>query len=215
MPKNTFFNLSEEKRERIVNSAMDEFANYSFSNASVNRIIKESGIAVGSFYQYFDDLKDLYIHVLKIAAHKKYEYLKLEIEGVDRDDFFQIIRALYRGGIRFALTDKRLFDLSNNILKEKDVSIISEIYNSDVAKETTQFVEELIARAIKRGELRDDISPSLITNIIFSINISIIEDILSRKPDGLNQEDYNDLADIAIDIMLHGIGKKSFSGGSK
>jgi AcrR family transcriptional regulator len=45
MPKQTFFNLPEEKREKIFSAAVDEFAEYGLDNASTNRIVKNSGIA--------------------------------------------------------------------------------------------------------------------------------------------------------------------------
>ena len=53
MPKQTFLNLPEEKRNTIINIAIEEFAEYGLENASTNRIVAKSGISKGSFYQYF------------------------------------------------------------------------------------------------------------------------------------------------------------------
>ena len=39
MPTNTFFNLPIEKKEKIINAAKSEFVEYSFHDASINRII--------------------------------------------------------------------------------------------------------------------------------------------------------------------------------
>ncbi|MCA2000505.1 MAG: TetR/AcrR family transcriptional regulator, partial [Chloroflexi bacterium] len=55
MPKQTFLNLPEEKRQAVVRAAIDEFADYGFEASSVNRIVANSGISKGSFYQYFED----------------------------------------------------------------------------------------------------------------------------------------------------------------
>ena len=65
MPTATFFNLPEEKRNRIFNAAVEEFAGFRFSDASINRIVKAAGIPRGSFYQYFDGKEDLYLHILE------------------------------------------------------------------------------------------------------------------------------------------------------
>ena len=51
MPSQTFFNLSEEKREAIVKVALDEFSRFDYSSASISRIVRKTGIAKGSFYQ--------------------------------------------------------------------------------------------------------------------------------------------------------------------
>ena len=43
MPTNTFFNLPIEKKKKIMNAAKSEFVEYSFYDASINRIIKNAG----------------------------------------------------------------------------------------------------------------------------------------------------------------------------
>ena len=42
MPKETFYRLPDEKRERIMAAAEREFLENSFEAASINRIIKEA-----------------------------------------------------------------------------------------------------------------------------------------------------------------------------
>ena len=49
MPKKTFLNLPDEKRQTIINAAIEEFAEYGLENASTNRIVANSGISKGSF----------------------------------------------------------------------------------------------------------------------------------------------------------------------
>lgn len=60
----TFYNLPAEKRKRIVESALDEFSSFHYDKTSVNRIIRNAGIAKGSFYQYFENKDDLYAYCL-------------------------------------------------------------------------------------------------------------------------------------------------------
>ena len=61
MPKETFLNLPEEKRNRILDAAIQEFAANPYDVASISNIVRKVGIAKGSFYQYFEDKKDLVI----------------------------------------------------------------------------------------------------------------------------------------------------------
>ncbi|MCB0240988.1 MAG: TetR/AcrR family transcriptional regulator, partial [Anaerolineae bacterium] len=75
MPKETFFNLPDDKRSLICDVAIEEFTEYLYDQASVNRIVAKAGIAKGSFYQYFEDKKDLYMYVLQVIAEKKLEYI--------------------------------------------------------------------------------------------------------------------------------------------
>lgn len=65
MPKQTFYNLPEEKRKRLVDAAIDEFTIHSLREASITNIIKQAEIPRGSFYQYFEDLDDLFFYLIK------------------------------------------------------------------------------------------------------------------------------------------------------
>ena len=60
MPKQTFFNLPKEKRDRIIAAAKEVFSKNSYEEASINQIVKLARIPRGSFYQYFEDKDDLY-----------------------------------------------------------------------------------------------------------------------------------------------------------
>ena len=64
MPKETFFNLDEDKRNKIIEAAKVEFTANPLRKSRVSNIIKKASIPRGSFYQYFDDLDDLYYFVI-------------------------------------------------------------------------------------------------------------------------------------------------------
>ena len=67
MPKETFFNLPEAKRQRIIDLALAEFAEKDYDTASISRIVSQAGIAKGSFYQYFENKEDLYTYLLTLG----------------------------------------------------------------------------------------------------------------------------------------------------
>lgn len=64
MPKSTYFSLSDEKRNRVYDACLNEFQTHSFHEAKIMHIVKALDIPRGSFYQYFEDLKDAYFYVL-------------------------------------------------------------------------------------------------------------------------------------------------------
>lgn len=59
MIKQTFHNLSVEKKRRIIKAIIQEIEQKSYEDISINQIVKNAGISRGSFYQYFDDKSDL------------------------------------------------------------------------------------------------------------------------------------------------------------
>lgn len=64
MAKDTFYNLNEEKQDRIFKVLRDEFESKPFNEVTVKSIVEKLSIARGSFYQYFDDLEEAYFDVL-------------------------------------------------------------------------------------------------------------------------------------------------------
>ncbi|MCZ8537934.1 TetR family transcriptional regulator [Paenisporosarcina quisquiliarum] len=64
MPKQTFINLPNDKKETLIHAAMKEFSRAPLFEASISNIVKEAGIPRGSFYQYFEDKEDLYYFLL-------------------------------------------------------------------------------------------------------------------------------------------------------
>ena len=64
MPTETFFRLPEAKRETLLRCARQEFARVPYPDASINRIIRAAGIPRGSFYMYFADKADLFLHLM-------------------------------------------------------------------------------------------------------------------------------------------------------
>lgn len=73
MPKQTFFNLSEDKQQTVLRAAYKEFSTHSIHEALVSNIVKESHISRGSFYKYFNNIEDLYVYLYQQTtkeAHK-------------------------------------------------------------------------------------------------------------------------------------------------
>ena len=121
LPKKTFYNLGEGKKQNITDILLSEFSNKPFSKVSVKTIVERLGIARGSFYQYFEDLKDSYfyildmetydIHILFMKSFKKNEadiYKSLDDFGLDIAEviFKEDVYNLYKN--RFLYWDENL-----------------------------------------------------------------------------------------------------------
>lgn len=90
MPTETFFNLPEEKQDRILKAAKQEFSRVGLNEASIARVIKEADISRGSFYQYFTDKEDLYYYYFQTLKSSGHRYLIQTIEEKAGDLFLGI-----------------------------------------------------------------------------------------------------------------------------
>ena len=102
VPSSTFFHLPEEKRENILRYAREEFSRVPYSDASINRIVRDAGIPRGSFYMYFDDKADLFHYLLSEYSRRIEDRLEVLFTQHHGDlfavlpAFFDYIQADYR-----------------------------------------------------------------------------------------------------------------------
>lgn len=87
MPTETFYKLSEEKKNRIISAAIKEFTRVPIEEVSIKNIVEEAEIARGSFYQYFRSKEDLLDFMLKKDFELMEEFIIQELEKSNGDIF--------------------------------------------------------------------------------------------------------------------------------
>jgi TetR/AcrR family transcriptional regulator len=60
-----FENLNNQKKERIINAALAEFAQKNYDDASTNNIVTTAQIGKGMLFHYFGNKKNLYLYLYK------------------------------------------------------------------------------------------------------------------------------------------------------
>lgn len=116
MPKQTFFNLPDDKRQRITDVVIDEFADNDYANISISRIVARAGIAKGSFYQYFEDKEDLSSYLVELIAEKKAEAFSLDHPDPEHAGIFNYLRWMIANSAAFELSHPRLSRIGYRIL---------------------------------------------------------------------------------------------------
>src|SRR5262245_15186307 len=92
MPKQTFLNLPDDKREAFTAIALEEFAGNDYNTASISKIVEIAGIAKGSVYQYFDDKQDLFMYLLDHANETMLGLIQQLPPPNPAADFFEGLR---------------------------------------------------------------------------------------------------------------------------
>ncbi|MDY0124736.1 MAG: TetR/AcrR family transcriptional regulator [Anaerolineaceae bacterium] len=160
MPKNTFFHLSQQKRELIENAAIEEFADNSLHSASVNAIVNNASIAKGSFYQYFENLEDLYKHILSIVKDRKLELISTLPLPANNLDTFRYLQRLIQIDLAFELKYPRLSMVERRHNFENPIT-------SSIDPETGQRLsgDGRFHAFLSQGVLHDDIATWVDTDL--------------------------------------------------
>jgi AcrR family transcriptional regulator len=184
MPKQTFFNLPADKRETIVNAAVDEFAEYGLENASTNRIVKNSGIAKGSFYQYFEDKQDVFLYLLSVLEREKMDFFKGMHPPSTNMDTFEYFRWMIKTGMEFNSAYPRMTQAVSRVLLGEGLYYGKNFAN--LREKTTQALTMMIQQAIERGEVDPSVDVELAVMVMDTWSNAISTYILNE---GMKQKD--------------------------
>lgn len=207
MPKATFFNLLEEKRNRIMDAAIDEFSQHEYSDVTVSAIVKQSGIPKGSFYQYFEDKFDLYYYIVGLVGEKKQSYFTPVVAAMTEGTFFEIMSAMYKAGILFASENPKLSAIGTILMRSSDKELVNKIYGN-MSEGVDCFLNPILSRAVENGEIRDDIDLKLLSYMFSQFNLITAEYFFHVK-NGENFEEYVRDIDVMLDVFKNGIKKRS------
>ena len=167
MPTSTFFNLDDSKRRQIFDACVDEFAAHTFSEASINQIIKSASISRGSFYQYFADKEDCYMYLLTEIAKEKMVLFKDIVASQKNDTVFDEYVSMFDQAILWIEEKPQYYQ----------IGVKMDMDNSDFIRKLLKgnqagldYFASLIRRDQQRGIIREDINADVLTEMLFSIN---------------------------------------------
>jgi TetR/AcrR family transcriptional regulator len=171
MPTTTFLNLPDDKRQRFIELALEEFANNDYKTASISRVVVRAGIAKGSLYQYFSDKKDLYFYLLSLASQKKQEYLAEVLSTAEKHQVFEQLDDLFTAMLCFQ-EHYPLFSRIGNRVLSADSPISSELLASARSATQRQF-SQLFEGGKARGEIRPDADTEAAGFIVATLILSV------------------------------------------
>lgn len=184
MPKQTFLNLPEEKRNTVINAAIDEFAEYGLENASTNRIVANSGISKGSFYQYFEDKQDVFMYLLTVLEREKVEYFKGKHPPSTNMDTFEYFRWMIKTGMEFNTNYPLLTQAISRVMFGEGLYYGNTF--ADIRERTSQGLRMMIKQAIEHGEVDPSVDVELAVMIMETWSNAISSYILNE---GMKQKD--------------------------
>ena len=174
MPNQTFFNLNEEKKEKIEKALIKEFSNNTFEKASISNIIAEANIPRGSFYQYFEDKEDAIYYIINKYLEKEknriYQYL-LKNKG----DIFETAINIYEDTAK--ITEKNENEeLFKNILQELKKNNINVFDEHKKILKSQKTIEKMINKTELNIENEEDLQDFLrILNVIIrAISMEVV-----------------------------------------
>lgn len=185
MATKKFESLSEEKKERIIHAALDEFSKKSYNEAAITTIVEKAGISRGSFYLYFENKESLYKYLINYLyiKHRK-DLLKLLINKsgnlynslIDFFDFYinEIFESEY-----FAFYKNTFLHANHHLLGNEGLFNLD---NQPSHREEQQqdFLEEIDIRNLKINSREEALE--FIYLVVHVIHHMLIDEFINERP---------------------------------
>lgn len=140
--------IREEKRNLIMNVALEHFASDGFHGTTINHIAKHAGISKGLMYNYFRSKEELLSEIINRSVSEIYNNFDIDRDGYLSEEEFEI----FVRKVSLLLKEKRsIWRLFFQLLMQREVReiFIDSYMNAD---------SPALIKADSHGRLMEDIS---------------------------------------------------------
>ena len=146
--------LPPEKRERIINAALEEFASGGYDKASTNAICRRADISKGSLFQYFGNKKNLFLQLFEYCEAMIAREVDKGIDPESRDllERYRLMHAAFAGLLkRFPV----LMDFVLTAKRDESSEIAGEIRK--IKQAGTEALDIVLMKGVDMSLFRDDL----------------------------------------------------------
>lgn len=164
--KATFDKIPKEKRDRILNVAIKEFADNGFQNTSIQQIAKKAGISVGSVYKYFENKETMFSMVVHEGMSSLEELLMSLADS--SDDILVKAEKIIRELLKYSRKHPELIKLYCQLTTSDNSEFLNGISQRIEAVSASVYTVA-ISKAQETGDVRDDINPAFFAFLLDNI----------------------------------------------
>jgi len=190
--------IQNDKRTRILKSAVKVFAQKGFYNAKVAEIARGADVADGTIYLYFKNKDEMLISIFEEEMAKF--IIRIDKEMSATNDIIEKIHIFIRTHLEFVKKNPRLAQVFQLELRQSN-KFIKE-YTGTKLKEYLNIIGGLVEAGQQQGVLRDDVHPGLVKRALFGALDEIATHWVLLKN---GKYDLNESAEQIANIMIYGL----------
>ena len=198
-----FDRISEEKRNKIFDAAIKEFAEHGYESANINSIALKAEVSIGSIYKYFKNKEELYLAIIHFGV----ESLKGILEGIicSEEDLLGKIEKIIRAIQSYSRSNVSLTKLYNQMTNENHSGLVWEIV-SDMEGVTAKLYASFIKEAKDAGKVRNDVDEKLfayfLDNLFILLQFSYSCEYYKERLKMFVSEDIFDKDDLVAEQLM-------------
>jgi AcrR family transcriptional regulator len=198
------FEKGFQHNEALFGTAVQEFSETGYEQASINTILTNAGMSKGQFYYHFKNKEALYLALIEIMIDRKQAFLAGVMRPEDfEQDIFTIFKQQIEYGLAFAKANPEIQAFSDSFLREKG----NAIYEKVMARfnfENTGAFDRLIEAAFHKGEFREGLPLSFLQKTIGYLFTHVTD-----LTDLSNADNAQENLDRLVDFMKTGLASEA------
>jgi len=206
-----FESLAEEKKKRILDAAIEEFAINGYDKASTNSIVKKAGISKGILFHYFESKKNLFLYIFDYCMSNLIDKY-YSVKEIEPKDIFERFMCINIRKIKIMneepLMNKLIFSAISN-MPESLKQELTERYNTYYTKYILEFFKD-----IDTSKFRKDMDKQKAIELIMICMEGISNKYIQKYKNTSVDEVFNNLENIMdecneyLEILKFGIYNK-------
>lgn len=168
------------KRKELIEIAMEEFQKHGYDDASLNKIIHNTGIAKMTFYYHYESKEELFLSLFDeiVSEFKKFknQYSKEQPLSIDNETLLKVLEHYSKIIVKFIEENPLYFrflissySIDNLEIKEKVKNKLVDLINPPL--------ENMFNKAYDRKEIRQDIDRDFLFKYLLINLLFIIQEI--------------------------------------
>lgn len=163
-----------DKKQALKTAAYDVFSKKGYKEAGVSEIAKRAGVAVGSFYNYYNNKEAIF---LDVYVEENDHIRQAMMDDIDwQQDLVELVRQIFEQSRSLVSSNKILAEWHNPAISRT----LRSYYSSGKGKSTNTFhrflVETFTNRMVAEGHSEEKIQDILqVYNLFYYMDIHITE----------------------------------------
>ena len=167
-----FDKLEPERRDALLQSALEEFVERGYEQASMNQIIARAGVSKGAMYYYFEGKEDLFATLIERQVLEHWQAIgPLPVEQLTAHTFWDELRQFMLRFMEFFFSDNlhlRLWRVCQQACQDPH---LARVMHKRMGQKQ-DFLRGLVTRGQEVGAVRRDMEVELLVQLCDAVAIT-------------------------------------------
>ena len=168
-----------DKKQALKTAAYDVFSKKGYKSTGISEIAKQAGVAVGSFYNYYDSKEAIFLDVYVDENNRVRQAMINELDW-EMNDMVGFVSQIFRRSRSYVSSNKILTEWYNPLISDE----LYKYYSSEEGKVANPFhqflVETFTNRMVEEGYSQKKIQEILqVYNLFYYMDMHITENDFS------------------------------------